>query len=84
MYRPNNVPPDAASIPAFLNQELPQIARALEEPVFYLDIAISNSAPRVPTDGRTVRLAIADGTNWNPGSGAGLYRYQGGSWVFIG
>lgn len=25
-------------------------------------------------------VANADGTNWNPGSGAGLYEYKGGSW----
>lgn len=25
-------------------------------------------------------VAWADGTNWNPGSGAGLYEYRGGSW----
>ena len=29
------------------------------------------------------RLARADGTGWNPGSGAGLYIFQGGAWVFI-
>jgi hypothetical protein len=23
----------------------------------------------------------ADGTNWNPGSGAGIYAYVGGAWV---
>lgn len=84
MYRPNNVPPDAAQLPAFLNQELAEIARAQQEPVFYLDIAISNSAPKVPTSGRVVRYAQADGTNWNPGYGAGLYAYRSGTWVFIG
>lgn len=26
-------------------------------------------------------LRIADGTNWDPGSGAGLYLRQGGAWV---
>ena len=29
-------------------------------------------------------IVMADGTNWNPGSGAGLYRYDGSTWVFIG
>lgn len=31
-------------------------------------------------------LAYADGTNWDPGSGKGFYRYEigGGTWVFIG
>lgn len=25
-------------------------------------------------------IVIADGTNWNPGSGAGTYVYRGGAW----
>jgi hypothetical protein len=31
-------------------------------------------------------LAYADGTNWNPGSGKGYYRYNttGATWVFVG
>jgi len=29
-------------------------------------------------------LAWADGTNWNPGSGEGFYRYTGSAWVFVG
>jgi len=29
-------------------------------------------------------LAYANGTDWNPGSGEGLYRYGAGAWVFIG
>lgn len=33
--------------------------------------------PDKPRDGLVVQ---ADGTNWNPGSGAGLYAYYGGVW----
>lgn len=35
------------------------------------------------TDGR---LAYADGTNWDPGSGKGYYRYDAdtSAWVYIG
>ncbi len=28
-------------------------------------------------------FAFADGTNWNPGSGAGLYAYIGGVWTLV-
>jgi len=30
-------------------------------------------------------VVMADGTNWNPGSGRGMYRYEAASdtWVFI-
>lgn len=34
-------------------------------------------APERPQEGD---LSFADGTNWNPGSGAGLYEYRGGTW----
>ena len=36
--------------------------------------------PRAPIVGR---VAYANGTSWNPGSGAGLYVYKPGGWVFI-
>lgn len=37
-----------------------------------------SAAPSSPANGD---IAYADGTNWNPGSGAGFYGYQGGTWV---
>lgn len=42
-------------------------------------IPVLTAAPAKPVTGQ---MAIADGTNWNPGSGRGLYYYDGG-WVFI-
>ena len=42
---------------------------------------ILTAVPTTPVDGM---LAIADGTTWNPGSGKGLYRYDGGAWNFCG
>ena len=35
-------------------------------------------APEEPVEGQTV---WADGVNWNPGSGAGMYEYRAGVWV---
>lgn len=40
-----------------------------------------NVAPDKPRDGL---IAKADGTNWNPGSGEGVYCYYGGSWHLLG
>lgn len=37
-----------------------------------------HTAPERPRDGD---LFSADGTDWDPGSGSGLYRYEGGSYV---
>lgn len=29
-------------------------------------------------------MVLADGTNWNPGSGGGCYIYRAGAWRFLG
>lgn len=34
-----------------------------------------------PVEGMVV---LADGTNWDPGSGAGFYGYRGGAWNLLG
>lgn len=44
-------------------------------------IPILTSAPVNPSDGMIVG---ADGTSWNPGSGAGYYGYRNGAWHFLG
>lgn len=36
------------------------------------------SAPLRPREGQIV---VADGANWNPGSGKGAYEYRSGGWV---
>ena len=38
----------------------------------------------VPPKPLTNMIRLADGTNWNPGSGKGLYQYRGSSWNFLG
>ena len=40
-----------------------------------------NVAPSKPRNGMVV---LADGTNWDPGSGAGFYGRYGGNWVKLG
>lgn len=34
-----------------------------------------------PVRPRECAVAFADGTDWDPGAGMGLYQYQGGAWV---
>lgn len=47
-----------------------------------IEFKIWNVEPDKP---RTGQSYYADGTNWNPGSGEGLYIYKsGGSWVLLG
>lgn len=84
MYRKNNVPFEPAQLSTFLNQELSEIERAQYDPRTVQSVAILHAEPKVPTDGRTVIYAEADGVDWDPGSGPGQYAYRGGTWVFIG
>ena len=43
-----------------------------------LTLEVLNSEPTKLRNGLVV---YADGTNWNPGSGEGVYAYEAGSWV---
>jgi hypothetical protein len=81
MYRPRNVPPEANNIPQFLDQELRNISEAMASPVFVLALATSHKEPAKLADGYVV---LADGADWNPGSGAGYYGYRAGAWRFLG
>lgn len=57
--------------------EFEKVAQALSE-TEELELRPRNSAPKKPRAGMIVH---ADGTNWNPGAGAGTYEYRGGAWV---
>lgn len=81
MYQPRAVPPNPADLPAFLQQELLNIARASLEGNQFLSLEMQYVAPSKPRDGMVV---LADGTSWNPGSGEGFYGYRAGAWRFLG
>ena len=77
-------PPQDQSIEslwAYLNEELLKLQQCAEEAGTQHEFVVYNTAPAKVYDGLTVR---ADGTNWNPGSGAGVYCYYGGSWKHLG
>jgi hypothetical protein len=48
------------------------------------DVVRLNVLNREPIRPRNGMLVEADGTNWDPGSGAGLYIRRAGAWVFLG
>lgn len=80
-YSPTT-PPDLGesevqSFSEWLQLELDAVARGMDE----MQLPERNTAPAKPRAGMIV---LADGTNWNPGSGAGFYGYYGGSWVKLG
>lgn len=78
-YAPVTAPISASDFPLWAENEFRNIKGAL-------DIIASGGkeklyvAPLKPRDGD---FAYADGSSWNPGYGAGLYYYNGTSWLFV-
>lgn len=61
----------------YVDGELKRISQALNETTA-LDLRPVHVAPLRPREGMIV---FADGTDWNPGAGKGVYSYSGGAWV---
>ena len=80
-YTPANPPTQAADLAAFLRAELGRIAQALDTSDATLALDTLYAPPRKFREGT---LAKADGTTWNPGSGAGVYCRRGAAWTFLG
>ena len=79
-YQPADPPSDPKDLQRYLREELLKLKQAI-------DAVAEGYAPVVyaaPLKPRTGMLRNADGTQWNPGSGAGLYRYTGTTWKYIG
>ena len=81
IYKPFSPPSDAKDLPAYLTKELQRIADAMGGADSSLSLVTLHAAPRKLTDGL---VCLADGTNWNPGSGAGVYVYRGAAWHYLG
>lgn len=63
-------------ISAYLKKELENIAAAIDlARAGYVEFL--NVAPTRPREGD---VTGADGTNWNPGGGKGIYAYYNGTW----
>ena len=70
-WSPNPAPVNPEALPDYLVSELNRLGDIL----FNLDtfrLEPTNVAPTKPRDGD---IRYADGTNWNPGSGQGIYAY---------
>ena len=79
MYQPGKI--DSSSLEAVANSlriELNKLAAQLSQPTDYQSLKTLHAQPGRVFDGMIVK---ADGTSWNPGSGAGLYVRVGSSWV---
>lgn len=81
MYEPRGTPPtDLEALALYLQEELSLLSQALTA-VDAIQLPVSHAEPEKPRDGLIV---LADGTDWNPGSGAGFYGRSAGAWVFLG
>ena len=70
--------PGLGAIDAAVKRELDRISQATRGAAPYVQLQVLAVAPDRPRKGMMV---YADGTNWNPGSGAGVYVYSGTAWV---
>lgn len=81
MFQPMPLPRDPALLAAAVEQEFRRLALQMAEPADYAFLKTLYAEPARPRDGMLVK---ADGTTWNPGSGAGVYVFRGSAWHFLG
>lgn len=80
-YQPNQVPDDPESLPLFLKEELAYISAQIRL-LALGHIDMQYTAPLKPRKGD---IRYADGVQWNPGGGEGIYFYNsGGLWIQMG
>ena len=59
------------------DQVLPQLISNVNDMVSgNFETLTFRSLPKAPVNLKTGQVAYADGTNWNPGAGEGLYEYR--------
>jgi len=76
-YVPGPLPLDAQP---WLIREINTISQASDAPSPFVALQELHNEPQRPRDGMIV---IADGTDWDPGSGIGAYFFQAGTWHFM-
>ncbi|MCZ2249239.1 MAG: hypothetical protein LC111_10825 [Bacteroidia bacterium] len=76
--RPLPPPADPKDFGQWAMNELLTIARHLADGRDFDLLNTIHAQPSKPREGMVVH---ADGTNWDPGSGAGRYERVGGAWV---
>ena len=78
MYQPSTPPSDPGAVAGWALDELTQLARLLNDGMRILVVPPIYAEPARPREGMVVN---ADGTEWDPGGGAGLYQYLSSAWV---
>lgn len=79
-YQRRMPPTDPAKVPEYLRQELERLQFELNNAQEALRVVQANVSPDKPRNGE---IRWADGTNWNPGLGEGLYWRADENWVRV-
>lgn len=82
LYSPEAIAADTPpeQIVAFVLREFQKVADSAEF-ALVRNVEFLNVAPDKPREGM---IRGADGANWNPGAGKGVYAYYTGAWHFLG
>lgn len=79
-YAPGIPPADGADFRRFMVDELQKIQAAIA----LLSAGHVDKVTVAPLKPREGDIRLADGINWDPGAGAGVYAYYGGAWNKLG
>lgn len=82
-YKPAEMAPmpqELEPLRKYVADEFDRLTTFLNTEADFVVFRVNNVAPTRPIEGM---VAFADGTNWNPGAGKGLYKYQAGAWVAL-
>jgi hypothetical protein len=74
-WRPGFISDDPKQLAGAIRAELQALHKAANASEPFLAVEELHAAPKKVYTGQ---IALADGSDWNPGAGAGLYLYQGG------
>ena len=76
---PSTAPTSPKEFQIWLLAELRRLSDAMSE--LETDTLLLKEWNAAPSKLYNGLVAYADGTNWDPGSGRGVYAYESGSWV---
>ena len=76
-YFPEPMPfnPSLANLTEWMHRELQRVSDAVDQ---VHDHNVEHAEPARPREGM---VRYADGTDWDPASGEGLYYYDGAAWA---